>query len=310
MYGVSAKFQMFDYNINNTFGRHESFAPRFHWFKKGYDAVSVNPVIFYTTNAHIDIGVGKNMANAIRYWGQAYKIIESNKKYRFHYTTEIGDNIFSENGFDPYLENEATLWLLHYFLIKNPNIAPVWYFAFCEYPYLSFSIEDLFNNFLQYHQSQVTLSSIQKDILCLIKMYVSDFEKTTSLEEALYSPFHRLGLIQKTTGEKKYLFNTGSKPNLPPEIIVALCLDYVASLNLSAKTISLSNLAYEKRSPGMVCKINEREIEEAIEQVSMVHKNIALSNQAGVAHLAFTHEPKEIYLNILNQYYKTEEVMV
>src|SRR3954447_8103091 len=58
-----------------VFARHETFHLRFGWLRKGFIAALNDPEAFSKPNATVELGVGKNMVNAIRYWCQAYKVI-------------------------------------------------------------------------------------------------------------------------------------------------------------------------------------------------------------------------------------------
>ena len=58
-----------------TFARHETFHPRYGWFRKAYAFVAEDPRIFVAKDAPVRIGVGKNMVRAIRFWGLAAKLI-------------------------------------------------------------------------------------------------------------------------------------------------------------------------------------------------------------------------------------------
>ena len=68
------------------------------------------------------LGVGKNMVNAIRYWGLAFKILEqkanpddpdaADSPQRFR------DKLLGDDGWDPFLEDPASLWLLHWKLLQ------------------------------------------------------------------------------------------------------------------------------------------------------------------------------------------------
>src|SRR5262245_14730679 len=51
------------------------FHPRFGWIKKGYDAAAAYPNIFNVPSAPVELGVGKNMVEAIRFWAFATKVI-------------------------------------------------------------------------------------------------------------------------------------------------------------------------------------------------------------------------------------------
>jgi hypothetical protein len=58
-----------------AFGRHETFALRFGWLTKGAQALMGGEPVFEAEDATVQLGVGKNMVSAIRYWLQAARII-------------------------------------------------------------------------------------------------------------------------------------------------------------------------------------------------------------------------------------------
>ena len=90
-----------------SFGRHETFSLRFSWLTKGFQAFKRMPDVFNADTATVELGVGKNMVVSIRYWLRGCQIITPDSSA----TTEIGESIFNEKtGFDPYLEDEATIW--------------------------------------------------------------------------------------------------------------------------------------------------------------------------------------------------------
>lgn len=91
------------------FSGHESFPCKTLWLKKGYDFVTRNEKDFNSPDAVIDLGVGKNMVASIRYWLRAFGICEGDQP------TWLGNYLFSEtDGKDKYIEDLATLWLLHF----------------------------------------------------------------------------------------------------------------------------------------------------------------------------------------------------
>ena len=57
------------------FGLHQTFPPRFGWLKKAYDGVQENPAIFSDQDATVELGVGKNMVEAIAFWAVAFQIL-------------------------------------------------------------------------------------------------------------------------------------------------------------------------------------------------------------------------------------------
>ena len=89
-----------------AFGRHETFALRYSWLSKGFHALSKNPQIFDSDDATVELGVGKNMVLAIRFWLRACRMMHPTKAE----TTELGHLILdAEGGFDPHLEDDATI---------------------------------------------------------------------------------------------------------------------------------------------------------------------------------------------------------
>ncbi len=75
---------------------------------------------FNSEDAVVKLGVGKNMVSSIRYWMKVFDILDSKDTL-----TEFGTRLLdTEHGYDPYLEDDASLWLLHYKLIKT-GIEPV-----------------------------------------------------------------------------------------------------------------------------------------------------------------------------------------
>ena len=59
-----------------AFGRHETFALRYSWLTKGFQAVQADSEVFASNEATVTLGVGKNMVNAIRYWLLASRLIQ------------------------------------------------------------------------------------------------------------------------------------------------------------------------------------------------------------------------------------------
>ena len=122
-----------------VFARHETFHPRYGWFRKAYAQVAKDPRAFFGDDAPVRLGVGKNMVRAIRFWGLAAKLIEedpnsTNRRAPDLRTTELGDSLFGKGGWDEYMEDPGTLWLLHWLLLAPPCYLPVWWIAFQRVP--------------------------------------------------------------------------------------------------------------------------------------------------------------------------------
>lgn len=125
-----------------VFARHETFHPRFGWLKKGFDAAQQDAEVFLHEDASVRLGVGKNMVQSIRYWCTAFKVLEDTTRFKGKsdqqnglsgkglYPTEFGKKLLQNGGWDAFLEDPASLWLLHWNLLKPPCYATAWRFAF------------------------------------------------------------------------------------------------------------------------------------------------------------------------------------
>jgi len=167
-------------NAKYVFARHETFHPRFGWIKKGFDAVTQDAEIFFREDSHIRLGVGKNMAQAIRYWCEAFKITKMSptrdSRARGHIKTEFGRRLLTNDGWDPWLEDPASLWLLHWQLLKSPCLATAWRFVFDEFHNMEFTREDLERALCDYRDGlglRLSDSSMEEGTECLRVTFIA-----------------------------------------------------------------------------------------------------------------------------------------
>src|SRR3954464_9810745 len=131
-----------------TFPGHETFSFRYPWLKKGFDAVRAAGSVFQDEDAITILGVGKNMVRSIRHWCLAADLIEEDrqegeKRSSVLRPTEFGTWVFDEHGLDPYLEDPATLWLLHWQIASNTRRATTWYWTFSHFNEPEFTVDQL-----------------------------------------------------------------------------------------------------------------------------------------------------------------------
>ncbi len=285
----------------NVFARHETFHPRFGWLKKGFDRATQDPELFLREDAPVRLGVGKNMVRSIRYWCAAFKLLESDRP------TNFGEQLLSVTGWDPYLEDPASLWLLHWKLLEQPCQATAWDFTFNEFRLVEFTVEDLFYQLCDYRDREaprIVESSLRKDVSCLLRMYVQQPSKATASEDSLDCPFTELGLIHTAGDSRHYTFRVGEKRSLPAEVTVYACLHHAIRTAGTARTLPIANLLYDAGSPGLVFKLTESAVCEAIERVARRWKTINLTDAAGKLQFVFEDEPTALAEAILSGYYR------
>lgn len=288
----------------SVFARHETFHPRFGWIKKGFDRAIKDPGIFLREDAPVRLGVGKNMVRAIRYWCTAFKVLDEQEGLS---PTELGSRLLADGGWDLFLEDPASLWLLHWSLLTPPCYATAWDFTFNTFRQIEFSSEDLFLALCDYLDGQsirVANSSLRKDITCILRMYVEQEGKAGFNEDLVDCPFTELRLLYTSGDSKQYEFQIGSKDSLPAEIIVYACLDFAGRVSKNQRTIALSRLAFDPNSPGLVFKLSESAIAEAIERVVRRSNSLFLSDTAGLIQLSYTEDPAALAFEVLGDYYQ------
>jgi hypothetical protein len=108
--------------MDYRFSGHETFPCRYAWLPKAFRTLRKNPTAFSKDDAAmVDLGVGKNMVRAIRFWVQASGIAEPRSEGGYQ-ITPFGQSLLDEKrGWDPYLEDRNTLWLIHWKLASHVN---------------------------------------------------------------------------------------------------------------------------------------------------------------------------------------------
>lgn len=287
-----------------VFARHETFHPRFGWLKKGFDRASQNAKIFLEEDAPVQLGVGKNMVRSIRYWCNAFDLLAEDQP------TDFGARLLSEKGWDVYLEDPASLWLLHWRLLQQPCYATAWDFAFNHFRKVDFTYDDLFYDLCEYRDREaprIADSSLKKDVSCILRMYAGQSAKPSMGEESLDCPFTDLRLIQTSGDARHFMFRIGPKQNLSAAIIVYAALMFASSAYKTARTIPIANLLYDLGSPGLVFKLNELALCEAIEQMTHQFKALSLADAAGKLQFGFaTDRPQHLAGQILAGYYDAQ----
>ncbi|HEX8691413.1 MAG TPA: DUF4007 family protein [Longimicrobium sp.] len=293
-----------------AFARHDTFAPRYGWIKKGFDLARREPDLFTRADAPVVLGVGKNMVRAIRYWCHAFGVLETAIDEAGHTVarpTDFGLSLLADDGgYDPFLEDPASLWLLHWRLVNRPDLATAWYYTFFLFGRTEFTVPALQEALEGYvartfPEARYARSSYEKDASCLARMYAFQETGGRPSEETFQSPFTELGLLRRTL-HGGYAFSIGPKLSLPDAVIASACLEFAASVS-EARTIALSRLVYEPGSPGMAFKLTESAVYAALEAVAARSVGISLSEAAGVVQLAYEADPLQLAEQLREKHY-------
>lgn len=265
------------------FSGHQTFVTRYGWIEKGYRFVR-DGRSFSSQDAIVDLGVGKNMVESIRYWVELTGVIESGAP------SEFGTKLLDENkGWDPYLEDNNSYWLLHWKLNTHPDYIHSGMILYSHLRKPEFNKRDVIDaaiRLLDAHGKKSPADSIlAKDIDCYLRLYAGIRRSVNKQrDEQIGSPFQELNLIQSVNESDLYSFNIGSKSNLAPEIIGYALWDYMSRQKKIA--ITINEALYREFSPGQIFMLDENSIVEAVEQLSNEPKwseSFGFSEAAGVA---------------------------
>lgn len=281
-----------------TFSGHDSFQCRQLWLKKGYDYVQEGKN-FNDEDAVVKLGVGKNMVSSIRFWLKAFNIID-NKDI----LTEFGKRLFdNENGYDPFLEDEASLWLLHYQLVKN-GFASIYTIIFNEFrkEKLFFNKEIFVNYVRRIGEGNSELNfnenTVGKDFTVFTNLYKNDPE-SKDVEDSFSGILSEIELLKTTRKGKEeqfYVENT-ERYNLPEAVVLFTILDNPNYGN----SISLNSLEFDLNSPGSIFALNRSGLMNKISEIVGEFTDLTFTDQAGIKELQF--KKKSDAYKILDAYY-------
>lgn len=259
-----------------SFSGHETFPFRYGWLKKGVNAVRRNPNFFSTERAMIELGVGKNMVNSIRHWCLAAGLVESEKLNlaRGNYVpTTLAEALVLENGFDPYFEDLATLWLIHWQIASNAEQCTTWYWLFNQWHGVEFTKEQVFSEIQKWLErgrlKPASENTLSRDIDVCIRTYVhSRHGKGAISEDSLDCPLNELNLITELADGKTFQFRRGEQTTLPNEIFLFALADYWRKNEIKTNSVNLEKIVYDPASPGKIFKLDEETVVRRLEEIT------------------------------------------
>lgn len=206
-----------------TFSGHESFSCKSLWLKKGYDFAKARNR-FTDDDAVIKLGVGKNMVSSIRYWLKAFGLTENDE------VQPLADFIFDdEKGVDPFMEETATLWLLHYSLVKK-GAASIYRLGFTEFQREKKEFDKAaFHAFLKKkcsvpeQRNVYNENTVKKDISVFLQNYVQ--ADSTKASDDTTPLLQDLSLIYSTANDS-YAFSETRSDMVPTAVMLYALKDY------------------------------------------------------------------------------------
>lgn len=283
---------------------HESFYIREGWLRKGVVAILEQPDILSNTQVAIDkLGIGSAMVKSIRYWLQVVGLTEEkrgDKGKRYQELTEsFGKIIFDK---DSYFEDLGSLYLLHYKLVTNKELATTWNLFFNSIKateMTKYHMEEGLKQLILNIDPEYSISSrsLSDDCNCILKTYFAEKTDFKNPEDNMICPFSDLGLIKKVNvrGKEEVIYKTMPDKNKLDRLIVL----YVIMDNLGEETsTSIKNLIEDENNIGKIFNLDKNSINNYIDTLAD-EGYLRVNRTAGLN----TIYPTDLAVDILNKYY-------
>jgi len=238
------------------------------------------------------------MVAAVRYYLKAYGFVGDNDRFR-----DLASDIFADDGYDPYLEDIGTIWLLHYFISTSGYATS--YFLFFNYfrklkpRFTRTQFKTYLVNETVSQGKRFSENSIKKDVAVLVNNY-NRSSKLKHPEDGFNSFMYELGLIEKNEkigNEDVFMISNKVRENLPPRIVLA-CI----RLSNSGSTVTLQELQNGINQIGNILVLSSMAIRDVLDKVNKLYpQEIIIKEDAGVQTLQIK---STITIDrILNDYY-------
>ena len=251
--------------IKPVFSGHETFPLRYGWLKKVYDEVKHAESlgldakdIFNDPESISSFGVGKNMVASMRHWASYTGVLKDNR------VTGLAEEILSEQGLDPWMEHPTTLWLLHWYLVKQRSLITYhWFFNY--YNGTAFDRKFLNEEILELCKLEgwklPSLTTLKRDVECFIRMYVGKDLSTSGYDDdSIESPLAELSLIKSVNRQGFFAPNRGVKPHLSTGVFLLALAHFWRDEYGAASSLSLEGLLYDPCSPGRIFLLDESSV--------------------------------------------------
>lgn len=289
--------------------KHSSFYMRGGWGTKIIQAVEENDMIFTPSNeqeAIDNIGLGRIMIRALRYWSEAMGLTREEKN-------QTGIQLIPEDIFgyisthDLYFQRRGSLLLMHRNLALNKDNATAWYWTFNELASAMITKETFtegLHAYLAVNGMNIKKGAVEKEFYCLKKTYIRDgkLDKDISMDEdtlPFLAPLQILQFKDKNTIEKRQL--TGK--DIPLEILVySIAMDNLEE-SKNGMQVNIDKLMEEKEQIGKYFTMKYSKLLEALMEAEN-NKYINLNNNFGNKFIEFNGYN---YSSLIMKYYTDKE---
>jgi len=238
------------------------------------------------------------MVSAIRYWLKSFGLYDEDG------LTDLAHYLFDDNeGRDPYMEDLATLWLLHFMLVYT-NEATLYNWTFMKFQRERKQFDRL--QLLSFVKREMTEAgkikifnenTMKKDIGILLQNYV--LPKSDKSFEDFSSLLIDLNLIHQTDDGKAFYFNIDAKRKITPDIF----LYAIVMMKGEDKTVSFDLI----QDISLIFCMNGMETIKMMKYLSEEYsKYVSYNEVAGIRQLQFVNDIES--KQILEHHYRNAKI--
>lgn len=283
------------------------------WLTKAYDYRHVvEPELedrpsYSGVSPIVELGVGKNMVQAIRYWSKVFGLVDEEEQ-----PTEFAHKLLNGGGWDAYLEDVGSLWLLHAELVLQ-NKATLYSLVFNRLlqrrqEFTSEEVVDFIEEALP--DNKLNRSTLKKDFSVFCRNYHANFE-AKDIEESFNGLLTELELLGKERkvgyspeGKQQFqdvwVLQRSERTSLPPELVLYVILRTYSTDDKGALSVGFEQLWKGAFGPGNVFALSRIGLVEQLESLQELYpKEVRFSRQAGVEELQVTTDKTPVeYLDL------------
>jgi hypothetical protein len=256
-------------NPGERFSGHESFVCRYGWLPKVFKAVSANPLLMRDEElAMTTLGIGRNMVKSLQFWAEAAGVVRACGADG-HAPGPIGIRLFDEPGWDRHLESLESLWLIHWQLSSNANLA-AWNEVFGEGKLVRFDRQRLIGALAQRGAGSarpLASSTLEQHASLFIQSY---FQAERGSDDTSWCPLQDLGLVKATkTEDGRTLYNSDAAApvGLSLRVFGMALVDFVTRQGRGNTSADFGQVFKGNYSPGVVFRLDEYQLRQFIENV-------------------------------------------
>ncbi len=251
------------------FGGHQSFALRTAWLPKATQAIESGEDVFTDPlRGVVRLGLGKNMVESLRAWVEAYGV--ATRRDGMWKLTLFGETVLGSGGYDRFLEDEQTLWLLHWNIATlRENAFFAWEFLINRWNERLFTTSEVMTAFTrEAERAGRALSSVSARQHFDVWLHTYLRGRNGRGEDGIDSPLSSLGLVSRAGDretangrrEPVFAFDLDAKSPISDALFEYCLHDWWSKSFEYEETVALSAITFGPGAPGRVFRMPEDEV--------------------------------------------------